>query len=258
MNQLLNITNPLISVILPIRNAEQFLSDCLDSLITQNYQQIEIIAIDDNSTDKSWKVLKNYRKKEKRLKVFKNVKKYGLPMTLNRCLKRAKGKLIAFMDPRDTITKNKLQKQLTFLLENPKVVAVGTQCVYLNEEKKRIGKSTFPGLHEDISQKPLHGVSLLFEGIMVNKYRIPKDLLYFPTYKNIFVYTNMAMKLLQYGKIVNLPEYLQFHRKHNSALQSTTSHFFSLLKVWINSRVEHAETPSFRSFFGDFLKPETA
>jgi glycosyltransferase involved in cell wall biosynthesis len=258
MNQLGNITNPLISVILPVRNAEQFLPDCLESLMKQNYQNIEVIAIDDNSNDTSWKVLRTYRKQEKRLKVFKNVKKYGLPMTLNRCLKRVKGKFIAFMDPRDSITKNKLQKQLTFLLENPKVVAVGTQCVYLNEDNKRIGKSTFPSLHQDISQKPLHGVSLLFEGIMINKYRIPKDLLYFPTYKNIFVYTNMAMKLLQFGKIVNLPEYLQFHRKHNSTLESTTSHFFSLLKIWINSRVEYNETPSFRSFFGDFLKPEAA
>src|SRR5205085_2405090 len=100
---------------------------------------------------------------------------------LNRALRRAKGKFIVFMDGRDTITKNKIQKQVDFLLRNPKAVGVGTQCMYLNESDKRIGKSNFPQYHRDISQKPLHGISVLFEGIMINKYRIPKDLLSFPT-----------------------------------------------------------------------------
>src|SRR5260221_335983 len=206
--------NPLISIILPVRNAEGFLSDCLNSLLYQNYKNIEILAIDDNSTDMSWKILRKYKKLDARIRGYKNVKKYGLAITLNRCLKRAKGKFIAFMDAKDTITKNKLQKQLIFLLDNPEFVAVGTQCIYLNRENKRIGKSNFPSFHEHISQKPAHGISMHFEGIMINKYKIPKDLLRFPTRKHLFLYTDMAMKLLQYGQIANIAEYLQFHTKN--------------------------------------------
>lgn len=246
--------NPLISIVLPVRDCEQFLSSSLNSLLEQNYQNIEIIAINDFSRDNSGRILNAYRAKDKRIKVFHNVKYYGLGVTLNRAIRRAKGKFIVFMDARDSVTKNKLQKQLDFLLKNPKVVAVGTQCHFINEQNKRIGKSDFPALHEDISQKPIHGISVLFEGIMINKYRIPKDLLYFPTHKHFFLYSDMTMKLMQYGEIANLPELLHYHRKHDNSLTSTTKHLTSLAKLWIKSKLNYEETPSLRSFFSGFLQ----
>lgn len=253
-------TKPLISIILPVRNVARFLPASLDSLLMQNYEHIEIIAIDDASTDNSYKVLQALKRQDKRLKIFRNVKKYGLAVTLNRSLKKAKGKFIAFMDPKDTITKNKLQKQLTFLLDNPKVVGVGTQCVYLNEDDKRIGKSTFPALHEHISQKPIHGVSVLFEGIMLNKYKLPKDLLYFPPDKHLFLYSDMTLKLLQYGELANLPEYLHFHRTHTyySSIKKNMKQLWSLGTLWMKSKFDYQTNPSLRTYFSSPFKPSTS
>jgi len=239
--------NTLVSVVLPVRNNAKFLSGCLDSLLFQNYSNLEIIAIDDKSSDISWNILKEYKKRHKQLRIFRNVKQYGLALTLNRGLKRVKGMFVLFMDARDTITKNKIQKQVDYLCGNKKTAAVGTQCIYMNESDKRIGKSNFPHLSEVISRKPLHGISVLFEGIMIHRYRIPKDLLRFPTRKNTFLYSDMAMKLLQYGKLTNLPEYLHFHRKHAAANGSMNT--MALLQLWIKSRFEYGMTPSFRSFF---------
>lgn len=250
--------NPLISVVLPVRDAGEFLPDCLQSLLFQNYKNIEIIAIDDFSTDNSWQVLKEFSKMDKRIKTFQNVKNYGLGITLNRCLRRAKGKFVAFMEARDMVTPNKLHKQFTFLKTNPKVVAVGTQCTYITEDNKRNGRSNFPAIHEYISQNPIHGVSVLFEGIMVNRYRIPKDLLRFPTQSQSFLYSDMALKLMQYGELANLSEFLQFHRKHESGLHSFTSHVTSLAKLWISSRLNHDDTPPLRSFFSNVFKPTTS
>ena len=252
--------NSLISVILPIRNADRFLASCLDSLLFQNYENIEIIAIDDASIDGSLGILNAFKKEDKRVKVFKNVKKYGLAITLNRCLRKAKGKFVVIMDPKDSVTKNKFTKQLNFLLHNPKVVAVGTQCVYLNEDDKRIGKSNFPALHEHISQKPIHGVSVLFEGIMINKYRIPKDLLYFPPYQHLFLYSDMALKLLQFGELANLPEYLHFHHTHTyyRSLEKNMKHLWSLGKLWMKSKFDYQTNPSFRTFFSSPFKPSTS
>ncbi len=253
-------TAPLISVILPIRNADRFLATSLDSLLSQNYQNIEIIAIDDASIDGSLGILNAFKREDKRLKVYKNVKKYDLAITLNRCLKKAKGKFIVFMDPKDEVTKNKFQKQLDFLLKNPKVVAVGTQCIYLNDNDKRIGKSNYPALHEHISQKPIHGVSVLFEGIMITKYRIPKDLLYFPPNKHLFLYSDLALKLLQYGELANLPEYLHFHRTHTyyASLEKNMKHLWSLSKLWIKSKFDYQTNPSIRTFFSSPFKPSTS
>lgn len=251
--------NPLISVIIPVRDAGEFLPDCLQSLLFQNYKNIEIIAIDDFSTDNSWQVLKEFSKMDKRIKIFQNVKNYGLAITLNRCLKRAKGKFVAFMEARDSITANKLNKQFNFLKNNKKVVAVGTQCTYITEDNKRAGKSNFPAVHEHISQTPIHGISVLFEGIMVNRFRIPKDLLHFPTqHHQTVLYSDMALKLMQYGELANLPECLQYHRKHNSRLHSFTNHLTSLAKLWISSRLNHSDTPPIRSFFSNVFKASTS
>lgn len=251
---------PLISVILPISNAASFLPTSLESLLTQNYKNIEIIAVDDFSTDISYAIVKGFKKNDKRIKLFHNVKKYGLAITLNRAIRRAKGKFLVFMDARDMVTKNKFQKQLQYIQKNPKAVVVGTQCVYLNDDNKRIGKSNYPEMHEHISQSPLHGVSMLFEGVMINRFRIPKDLLYFPTAKHFFLYSDMAVKLIQFGEITNLPEYLHFHRKHSSTtLSTTTKHAYSLMKLWLSSKFDYEiEALSLKNLFTGFLKANTS
>ncbi|HEX8965577.1 MAG TPA: glycosyltransferase family A protein [Patescibacteria group bacterium] len=251
---------PLISVIFPVSNAASFLPTSLESLLTQNYKNIEIIAIDDNSTDISFAILKSYKKNDKRVKISRNVKKYGLAITLNRAIRRAKGKFLVFMDARDMVTKNKFQKQIQYLLKNQKTVAVGTQCIYLNDENKRIGKSNYPSLHEHISQSPLHGVSMLFEGVMINRYKIPKDLLYFPATKHFFLYSDMAVKLIQFGEITNLSEYLHFHRKHSSTpLSTTTKQAFSLMKLWLSSKFDYEiEALSLKNLFTGFFKANTS
>ena len=65
----------LVSIILPVNQAEKTLSACLESLLSQTHTNIEIIAIDDNSKDKSFKILKKYRQMDKRLIISRNVKK---------------------------------------------------------------------------------------------------------------------------------------------------------------------------------------
>src|SRR5581483_89296 len=115
---------PLVSILLPIRNNQEHLLACLESIISQTYENIEIIAIDDHSTDESYQILRTFKKLDKRIRIFQNVKPYGLRLTLNRCVNRSKGQFIAFMNPDDMITKSKIARQVQFLLQNPKIAAV--------------------------------------------------------------------------------------------------------------------------------------
>lgn len=245
--------DPLISVVLPVRNNQDFLQESLESLIAQNYKNIEIIAIDDFSTDNSLQILNTCKSKDNRIKIYQNVKKYGLATTLNRAIKRSKGKFIVFMDPLDTVTANKIFKQFEFLKKNPKVTAVGTQCIYLNSEGKRIGKSSFPENNEQILKSPLHGIAVLMEGVMINRYKIPKDLLYFPTKRHLLLYTDLALRLMQYGELANIGEYLLFHRKKNN-IKSLGKHFLSLSKLWFSSKLQTGISLPFRSLLSN-LRP---
>jgi len=102
-------TNISVSVIVPVYNVEKFLKRCLDSLINQTLQNIEIICINDGSTDKSVEILEEYRKKDSRIIVI-NQKNQGLSVTRNNGIDIAKGEFISFVDSDDWIDFEFLEK----------------------------------------------------------------------------------------------------------------------------------------------------
>jgi len=105
--------NILISVIIPIYNAEKFLKKTIVSVLEQTYQNFEIICINDCSTDKSLEIIKEFSEIDVRVKVFNLQKNLGCPgLVRNYGVKKSKGKMLAFLDADDIWKKNKLEKQL--------------------------------------------------------------------------------------------------------------------------------------------------
>lgn len=252
------ISKPLVSILLPVHNCERFLEDSLKSLLSQSYRQIEIIAIDDFSSDNSLKILKSQARKYKKLRVYKNVKRYGIVMTLNRLLKRAKGDYIAFMDAKDISAKQRIKKQAEFLLNNQGVVAVGAQCRFINEKGKLIGKSDFPKENQFVYKSPLHGISMQFETVLINKTLLPKDVLKFTNSINPFIYSNLFIKLLPYGKFANLNSYLHYHRKNpEEYFRDLRGNIMSFIKLWFLSKSNYKYKPSLSSLLLPFTRVST-
>lgn len=246
---------PLISVLLPVHNSALTLEECVFSIKKQTHKNFEIIAIDDNSSDKSYSILKNLKKKEKRLKIYKNIKRYGIAVTLNRAVRRARGQYVAFMDTDDFSKPERFNKQLKFLLQNPEIAAVGTQCTFVNEKGKKIGRSTFPTENSLIYQNLLHGISMQFETVMINKTLLPKDILKFHTGSNPFIYSDIFMKLTPYGKFANLKESLHYHRRHPKIYFSDVrKNIISLIQLWIKSKALYDYDAPLRSFFSPLIK----
>lgn len=94
-----------ISVIIPVYNTEKYLSRCLDSVLNQTFQDIEVVCINDGSTDNSLKILRQYAKKDKRIKLMSQENK-GLSVTRNVGLKNISGKYVSFIDSDDYIDRN--------------------------------------------------------------------------------------------------------------------------------------------------------
>lgn len=92
-----------ISVIIPVYNVKKYLKRCLDSVINQTYKNIEIILVNDGSTDNSLKICEDYQKKDKRIIII-NQKNSGLSAARNKGLDIAKGKYICFIDSDDYVT----------------------------------------------------------------------------------------------------------------------------------------------------------
>ena len=95
--------NDLISVIVPVYNVKNYLEKCLDSIINQTYKNLEIILINDGSTDESLDICYMYEKKDNRIKVY-NQENHGLSYTRNRGIELARGKYIGFLDSDDVIS----------------------------------------------------------------------------------------------------------------------------------------------------------
>lgn len=107
-----------ISIITPVYNAEKYILDTADSVLSQTYSDWEWILVDDCSTDDSFSILLHLTQKDKRIKVFKNDINSRAFATRNRGLKEASGDYIAFLDSDDIWDVDKLKIQLEFMIQN--------------------------------------------------------------------------------------------------------------------------------------------
>lgn len=247
----------LVSVIIPIYNAEKFLSGCLDSILKQSHSEIEIIAIDDLSTDNSVKILKNYKRRSSKIKILQNKKHYGPSICLNRGLKISQGQYLAIINPNDSVSPHRFKKQINYLINHAKTVAVGSQYITIDENNTIIEKSSLPQEHETIYPKLLPAVSFKPETILINRHLLPKDLIHFTTNKYPFIYTEIIIKLLQYGKIANLNHTLYIHRQgmiRYVRRKSKVKRTFSLMSLFLKTRATYDYRPSLLSFLPSIFR----
>ena len=111
-----------LSIIVPVYNVEEYLEECLDSLINQNYQDYEIIAINDGSKDNSLKILRKYEKKYPKLIKVYDKENGGLSSARNYGIEKSKGKYLFFVDSDDYILPNSLKILDKYLEEDYDII----------------------------------------------------------------------------------------------------------------------------------------
>lgn len=111
-----SLQNNLISIIVPVYNVENYIEKCINSLVNQTYTNIEILLIDDGSTDKSGTICKEWSLKDKRIKYFYK-KNEGVCSARNKGLEEAKGEFIGFVDSDDWIAPTMYEELYSLLLE---------------------------------------------------------------------------------------------------------------------------------------------
>lgn len=131
--------NPKFSIIIPVYNTETYLSKTLDSILSQDYQDFEIICINDGSTDNSLALLEDYKKKDNRITVL-NQSNQGVATARNLGLEHAKNEYIVFVDSEDFVTPNWLKDCSKALSEDTDIVIFGLKTYYEKTEKSRAGQ----------------------------------------------------------------------------------------------------------------------
>ncbi len=129
---------PDISVIISVYNGERYLEKTINSILTNSSLNIELIIIDDKSTDGGYEILKKLKKGDSRITILQNKENIGKAGAVNRGLEISRGKYICIFDADDLMYPGRLEKQFNFLEKNPKVDMVFSNFVFLNQNGEEI------------------------------------------------------------------------------------------------------------------------
>lgn len=133
--------NPEISIIMSVYNNERYLKEAIKSALNQTFHNIEIIFINDGSTDNSLKIARKLRGKDSRIHIFSNKKNIGKARAINRFIKKIKGAYVAFLDGDDILKKDRLQKQLRFMKKNKLDVSYCDLVFLYDKKRKKVKQS---------------------------------------------------------------------------------------------------------------------
>lgn len=136
---------------MPVYNAEKFLHDAIDSVLKQSFENFELIAIDDGSTDESGKILDEYADLDPRI-IVRHRENRGLVSTLNESISIAKGSYIARLDSDDIAFPNRFEDQAAILAANPDVVLVAGCFEVFDEDSEYLYREVVPERDEDIKR----------------------------------------------------------------------------------------------------------
>lgn len=124
-----------ISIIIPVYNSARYLKKCLDSIVMQTYSNLQIICVDDGSTDNSWEILEDYASKDLRFNIFRK-KNEGVSEARNYGLKQAKGKFLMFVDSDDWIDENTCEIAINKIQEKELDVVMWSYVREMSEKSR--------------------------------------------------------------------------------------------------------------------------
>lgn len=181
----LNKSDPVVSIIIPVYNVQDYLSECLDSILNQTYKNIEIVAVDDGSQDKSPEILRSYREEYANLRVVIEEKNQGQAVARNIGMENSMGKYILFVDSDDYIHPQTVEElvhtietfQVDFVRFNARSFSDKGESIQQKEynfnlflkEKKVYAKKEFKNVYLSFSPSP---VLYLFKRDLVEKQTI--------------------------------------------------------------------------------------
>ncbi len=214
----LNVPN--ISVILPVYNAERYLSLAVTSILAQTYRDFECVIVNDGSTDGSEAILRKLAADDSRIKLISRPNKGFLP-TLAEAIAASSAPLIARMDADDISRPDRFAKQVAYLEQHPEVVVLGGAYELIDSEGRRLRTMHQPLDHETLVRTCLQGTTPLCHPLtMIRRDALDRvggyDASTFPAED-----LDLWLRLSEVGRLACLPDVLLDYRLHSGSISET-------------------------------------
>jgi len=202
---------PVVSVIMSTYNEEEHVSEAIESILNQRFNDFEFIIINDGSVDKTYGIIKRYAEKDKRIRIINHEKREGLANSLNDGIKIAKGKYIARMDADDISLPERFQKQVEFMEKHLQTGAIGSCYKEVDESGNILPRKQNPRPWKDIKKALFFYNPICHPTAMVRKEVLKKVGSYdesFPTSQDYELFSRIA----QFSELRNHDEVLLIRR----------------------------------------------
>jgi len=207
--------NQLVSVVMCTYNGSRFVAEQIESICNQTYKRLEIIIVDDASSDNTFEIIKEFAGKDKRMQAFRNDTNLGFNLNFNKACKLATGDFIAIADQDDIWEKTKVEKLLAKITEGPGTLL--THCISARFEQ--FGRFHMKS-HKLVNYLAGDDVRNFFlanyisgHNMLIRKELLEKSL---PFPGNVYYDWWLAAVASVNGKIEPVPEILVWHRMHDS------------------------------------------
>jgi glycosyltransferase involved in cell wall biosynthesis len=227
---------PEISVVMPVYNAEKYLSETIESILNQTHIDFELLILNDKSTDNSLKIIKQYQANDSRIIVIDKEINVGPANLRNEGFRLSKGTFIALMDADDIALPNRFEKQIAVLKNNPEIGVCGTWFTFFGAKKNKVIRHSEK--HDAIKISFLHSCGIGNPTVMLRKEAL-NGLEFNNDYVPVEDY-DLWSRLLFKTKFYNIPESLLNYRQHDSNISKTKIDNVnqSIRKVKINQMSE--------------------
>jgi glycosyltransferase involved in cell wall biosynthesis len=210
---------PKVTVCIPVYNRAQYVGAAIESVLDQDFEDFELLIVDDGSTDSSMMIARSYT--DPRVRIEQNLQNRGIPYTRGRCLELARGEYVALLDSDDRMAKGRLRQQVDFLDQHPEIATVGGWVAKFDGSGrtiKRLIKPRVPGqLHAWLLFRCCHANTTL-----MGRAAIMKQFGYRPEYPVSEDY-DLLVRLSQHHRMANLPRVLTYMREHGGRITNSTA-----------------------------------
>lgn len=208
---------PRVSVIMPVYNAEPYLAEAIESVLSQSFTDFEFLIHDDGSTDESLEVLKSYAAKDARIVVSAG-KNQGVFAARNLLQGKAQGDFLAVMDADDICLPDRFERQVGYLDSYPGCVVIGGHITMVDKGERPIIDLNIPTEHEKIDENNLRGLTSIWHPTtMMRALALKKVGCYDPSYKASGD-LDLWLRMAEIGRLANLPDIVLKYRIHDKSI----------------------------------------